>query len=77
MKLIEPQGTYLIWLDFSEYGLKQEELNDIIVNKAKLWLDEGMMFGIEGYNFQRINIACPWSTLEKGLENLKMAFDNK
>lgn len=77
VKLIEPQGTYLIWLDFSEYGLKQEELNDIIVNKAKLWLDEGMMFGIEGYNFQRINIACPWSTLEKGLENLKMAFDNK
>lgn len=74
VKLIEPEGTYLIWLDFSAYGLSDEKINKIIKEKAKLWLDEGEIFGPEGQGFQRINTACPWATLEKGLLQLKTAF---
>jgi cystathionine beta-lyase len=48
IKLIEPEGTYLIWLDFSELGLNEEQLEDLIINKAGLWLDAGTMFGAGG-----------------------------
>ena len=74
VKLIEPEGTYLIWLDFTGYGLSDEEVNRIIVDEAKLWLDAGNIFGADGEGFQRINIACPWATLEKGLARLAGAF---
>jgi len=73
IKLVKPEGTYLLWLDFSELGLTDVELNDLIVNKANLWLDNGTMFGDEGSGFQRINIACPWSLLEKALINIQKA----
>ena len=46
-----------------------------IVEKAKLWLDSGYIFGKEGEGFQRINIACPRETLKKALEQLKEAVD--
>ena len=71
VRLVEPEGTYLIWLDFSKLGLSPEELDQKIIHKAGLWLDRGPMFGPEGANFQRINIACPHSTLKQALLNLK------
>lgn len=73
IQLIEPEGTYLIWLDCRGLGLDDEQLDDIIVNKAKLWLDTGSIFGEEGNGFQRINIACPRATLEKALLQLEAA----
>lgn len=72
--LVEPQGTYLLWLDFSAYGFSQEKLDRLIVQEAGLWLDTGTMFGKEGEGFQRINIACPRTTLETALERLDMVF---
>ena len=72
--LIEPEGTYLLWLDFSAYGLSDEELNAKIIRDAHLWLDDGPIFGAGGSGFQRINTACPWTTLETGLKNLAAAF---
>ena len=72
--LIEPEGTYLLWLDFSAYGLSDKELNEKIIRDAHLWLDDGPIFGAGGSGFQRINIACPWKTLEQGLKNLAAAF---
>lgn len=75
--LIEPEGTYLLWLDFSAYDLSDEELDDIIINDANLWLDSGHIFGKAGRGFQRLNITCPWSTLEDGLEHLAKAFENR
>ena len=74
VKLIEPEGTYLLWLDFSAYGLTDEALNEKIIRDAHLWLDDGPIFGAGGSGFQRINIACPWATLETGLRNLANAF---
>lgn len=73
LKLIEPQGTYLIWIDFRGLGLTESEREDLIVNKAKLWLDTGSMFGVDGKGYERINIACPRSILKKALEQLEGA----
>lgn len=64
------EGTYLVWLDFRELGLTEQEREDLIVNRAKLWLDSGAMFGSDGEGFERINIACPRSVLQKALEQL-------
>ena len=73
VKLVEPQGTYLIWLDFKKLGLTEAELEKLIVSDAKLWLDGGTMFGEEGKGFQRINIACPRVILEKAFLQLEAA----
>ena len=74
VQIIEPEGTYLLWLDFRAYGLSDEALNEKIMREAHLWLDDGPIFGTGGSGFQRINIACPWATLETGLQNLAKAF---
>lgn len=73
--MIEPEGTYLLWLDFRKLGLNHDELEDLIVNKAHLWLDDGFIFGKDGEGFERMNIACPRKTLETALKQLKQAID--
>jgi cystathionine beta-lyase len=73
IKLVEPEGTYLIWLDCSGLGLTYKELEKIIIDKAKLWLDGGIIFGKQTALFERINIACPRSILEQALKNLEQA----
>ena len=74
--LVEPEGTYLVWLDCSELGITGEELDQFIVDKAGLWLDGGSMFGPSGAAFQRVNIACPRATLQLALDKLKTAVDS-
>ncbi len=74
IKLVDPQAMYLLWLDFSEYGLTQTELDRRITEGAKLWLNSGTMFGVEGTGFQRINIACPKQVLIDALEKLEKEF---
>ncbi len=74
VKLIKPEGTYLLWLDFRALGLSDEDLNFAILNKAKLWLDSGSMFGKSGQGFQRINIALPRKKLQWALEQLEKTF---
>ena len=49
-RLIEPEGTYLIWIDFSAYNLSDEVLDDLIINKGRVWLDSGHIFGAGGYS---------------------------
>lgn len=73
LKMIKPEGTYLVWIDFKELGLNDEELDSLVVNKAGLWLDGGTMFGESGSGFQRINVACPRKTLTKALDKLRDA----
>ena len=70
MKLIEPEGTYLLWLDFKSLGMKEEQLKDLVENKAKLWLDSGAMFGPNGEGFERINIACPRENFKAGIDTI-------
>lgn len=70
VRLIEPEGTFLLWLDFSALGYSDSELDDLIVNKAKVWLDRGTMFGPEGDKYQRINIATPQPLLREALDRI-------
>lgn len=75
IKLVEPEGTYFAWLDCSDLGLCRRDLNDLIVNKAKLWLDAGHIFGGGADQFQRVVLACPKSTLEQALIRLRDAIN--
>ena len=70
IKLIAAEGTYFAWIDCTGLGLSEEELNHMIVHKAKLWLDEGSIFGQCAAQFQRIVLACPRATLAKAMEQL-------
>ncbi|MCH5265580.1 MAG: pyridoxal phosphate-dependent aminotransferase [Lachnospiraceae bacterium] len=71
--MIEPEGTYLVWLDFRGMGITDEELEHLIIRDAKLWLDSGKIFGDSGRGFQRVNVACPRSILEEALNRLEEA----
>ncbi len=71
--MVEPQGTYLVWLDFRALGLKDSELEDMLLHKAGLWLEPGLKYGPEGAGFQRINIACPRQILVKAMHQLEQA----
>jgi cystathionine beta-lyase len=73
LKLYPLEGTYLAWIDCSSLGLNDEELNEFMLKKAKLWLEKGTQFGTGSSMFMRINIACPRSILEKALERLEKA----
>ena len=73
VKMTEHEGTYLVWLDFNGTGLTVKELDDLIINKARLWLDSGHIFGAVGDGFQRINVACPRSTLQTAMERIAEA----
>jgi len=75
VKYIEPEGTYLAWLDFNSLGLNDEELKNVILNKANIALDGGKLFGAGGEGFQRINVACPKSILEETMQRIKKAID--
>lgn len=72
VRMVEHEGTYLVWLDFRETGLDEKTLEYKIVQEAKLWLDGGGMFGEDGRGFQRINAACPRKTLAEAMERLKV-----
>ena len=76
VKVVEPEGTYLAWLDFNGLGLSAKALDDLITNRAKLWLDDGPKFGRGGEGFYRMNLACPKGTLEMALSQLRRAVDS-
>lgn len=73
IRMVEPEGTYLVWLDCRELKLPDHDLDELMVHKAKLWLDAGTIFGAGGEGFQRINIACPRAILQQALDNIKEA----
>lgn len=71
IRLVEPEGTYLIWLDFRGLGLTRGERKELVADRARLWLDNGAMFGAGGEGFERMNIACPRETLRRAMEQLE------
>ena len=77
VKVIQPQGLYLVWVDFSALGMNHEELEKFMLEEAKVWLDEGYIFGTGGECFERFNIATPRSILEDALKRICDAANNK
>ncbi len=73
VKLIEPQGSFLLWLDFRGLGLNVRQLENFLVNDARMATNPGQWFGREGLGFARINIACPRSVLNTALTQLEVA----
>ncbi len=77
IRMVEPEGTYLVWLDFSGLGLSDQELDAFLLNKAHLWLNSGPIFGAGGEGFQRMNIACPRPILTRALQQLEWAIQGE
>ena len=74
VKVMRPEATYLIWLDFSDYGISNDELHRFVIEKAGLALNDGARFGTGGDGWLRVNIGCPHSELEKAMKKLVKAF---
>jgi putative C-S lyase len=73
VKVFKTEGTYLQWWDCRGLGMDHNELERFMTTKARLFLDEGYIFGDEGRGFERINLACPRSVLEAALIRLEAA----
>ena len=76
IKVMKPQGTYLIWLDFSAYDISDEELRSLLRDEAKVILNRGLDFGEEGALHARLNVAMPTSILEEVCQRIISTFSN-
>lgn len=76
IKIIKPQGTYLIWLDCRELGMDDAALRSFMREKARIGLDDGFLFGAAGSGFQRMNIACPRAILNEALVRMETAVNS-
>ncbi|ARK31807.1 MalY/PatB family protein [Halalkalibacter krulwichiae] len=77
LRVMDSEGTYLLWLDCSKLPLTSTERKKWLIEEAKLALNPGAIFGEEGQDFERINLACPRATLQEGLERLKDAYTKR
>lgn len=75
VKLMEPDGTYLIWLDFSALGMDSDALEEFLVQKAKVWMNKGTVFGEGGECCFRMNLGSPRAVIRQALEQIKSAVD--
>ncbi len=73
IKLVEPEGTYLLWLDCRAMGLNDEQLGQFFVRQAGVGLSPGIIFGKQGSGFMRMNIAAPRSVIADALERIARA----
>jgi len=74
IKMVPMEASYLALFDFRGTGKKAEEIDEIILHKARLWLNSGSLFGKNGQGFERVNLACPRSVLSEALTRLQRAF---
>lgn len=72
-----PQGTYFLWLDCRSLGMGTKELEAFLLEKARVWFNQGHIFGRAGEGFVRMNIACPRRTLERALQQMKSAIQGR
>ena len=75
IKVIQPEGTYLIWIDFRDTGLSHTQIKDKLIYKAKVGLNDGVTFGIGGEGFFRMNVACPRATVTESIKRIFQVFD--
>jgi cystathionine beta-lyase len=73
ISVVQPEGTYLVWLDCKKLGLDKLGLKRLMLERARVYLDEGFIFGAEGEGFERINIACPRPLLAEALDRIRAA----
>ena len=73
VNVMQPESTFLVWLDFRDYGISEKEMKEILVNNAGVAMNVGSTFGTGGEGYFRMNIGCPRSTLQEGLARLEKA----
>jgi cystathionine beta-lyase len=76
IKVIIPQGTYLVWLDCRKLGMDNQELKCFMRDKARVGFNDGFLFGTAGSGFERMNIACPRTLLKEALVRIEKAVNS-
>ncbi|HBG01234.1 MAG TPA: cystathionine beta-lyase [Firmicutes bacterium] len=76
IKVIQPEGTFVLWLDCRDLGIPWEELNKFFVREAGLAFNDGAMFGPTGAGYQRMNIGCPRGLITEAMERMALALKN-
>ena len=75
VKVMEPDASYLVWMDFRALHVDGVALHDLLLKQGKIWLEEGYVFGTGGSGFERFNLACPRARVEEGLERIKQGLE--
>ena len=75
VKVIQPEGTYLIWINLKEFGLNHPTLKEMMIHKVKVGLNDGLTFGMGGEGFFRMNVACPKTTVVKAMDRFQDAIN--
>ncbi|MCM1033929.1 MAG: pyridoxal phosphate-dependent aminotransferase [Odoribacter sp.] len=70
VKMVVPEASFLVWLDFRQLGMPQDKLMDLMLNKAHLALNDGAMFGSQGLGFMRLNVGTPRCVLAGALQHI-------
>ena len=73
IKVVKPEGTYLMWLDFNGTKIPQDKIQEFLINEAKVAMNDGGSFGSNGKGFARINVACPRYMVEEAMERIEKA----
>ena len=76
LKVKKPEGTYLLWVDFSNLNVDKKDLKNALINKGRIALSDGSSFGIGGDGYYRINLACPRSIVLEGLKRIEFAINS-
>lgn len=76
VKVVRPQASYLVWLDFTDLGLSHEQVVDLVLNRARLAMNDGAMFGKEGEQHMRMNVGMPRSVIARAMNQLKEAVES-
>ena len=75
VKMMEPDASYLVWMDFRALKVDSRQLHDLLLKEGKVWLEEGYIYGECGEGFERFNLACPRSRVEDGLNRIKRCLE--
>ncbi|MBK0114081.1 MULTISPECIES: MalY/PatB family protein [unclassified Delftia] len=77
VEVLEMDSLYLAWMDFRKLGMKPAELENFLLTKARLWLDKGPKFGVDGHGFMRANLGCSRHTVDAAIERLSHALASR
>ena len=70
IEVLPTDSLYLAWMDCRELGMDADALNKFMLTKARLWLDKGQKFGIDGHGYMRANLGCPRATIDEAIRRL-------
>jgi cystathionine beta-lyase len=73
IKVLPADSLYLAWMDCRGLGMDAAALDKFMLTTARLWLDKGQKFGIEGHGYMRVNLGCPRSTVDEAVKRLAVA----